>query len=128
MPVFDGVHDHSHPAPLPPPVRVSWSRERAWHKEEVIIAVRTAFVPDGAPLELAICATNGGQVTEIDKLTGLAIRGNMLDRNYVIDWKDKNIPAGSRDFIVRAHLTDPDVTSPDSDVLMVDLVPPALSY
>jgi hypothetical protein len=116
-------HNTTIVAKIKPALRVAWMRTRAWHGEEVTIAVRTEMVKDGAKLKLEIYPKGNAVIDTIDNET---IDKNKKDKKYKIDWKDKTLPQGVSEFLVKATLTD-FALSADSDPLVVDLVPPAFS-
>jgi hypothetical protein len=108
-------------------VRTSWSRGRAWHKDEVTICVRARYVPDGAPVLLSILPKEHEDVF-LHVVTG-NIRGGALDYNYKVDWKDNPYLAPcAGEFKVQTRLDEQNLVEFDSNVLTVDLTPPVFSY
>ena len=128
MPLHEHEDDHdTHiKAELKPTVLVEWDRTRAWHGEKIDISVRTTLVPDGSVVDLKIFTTD--EQTEVDEIKGLKVTGSKADHKYTIKWKEKVIPDGKRDFVVKAFVIDPKAESPLSGKLYVDLVPPPFSF
>ncbi len=124
MPQFETDHDVPKVGQISRKLRVEWSKRRAWHGEHVAIHVRSENIEDGLAVELTIQGTDG---TEVAKINAGTLAGNKLDHDYTIDWKAKVLPAGLTRFVVVAATKAPDLTSPESLGLEVDLAPPIFS-
>jgi len=111
--------------PLTPELRVSWSQVRCWHGETVTISVRSSYVKDGGIIDLNIYAV--GHLAAVDTVAALTLNGNSLDHAYTVDWKTKVVPAGATHFTVVATLQNPNIVSPASDPMGVDLIIPVFS-
>ena len=123
MPKFEGDHNKKIPGKIKRTVRVAWLRARAWHGEEVTIAVRTTHVKNDAKVELKIFDEDEG---DVDAVGDLKITDSKLDHKYTIDWKEKTLPADKYKFVVKA-IIDGKLTSESSPPLIVDLEPPFFS-
>lgn len=122
---FEQDHDHTTTIPLTPVLRVSWSRQRAWHGETVSIRVRSANVQPASVIELRIGPVGA---PAFDTVLALALNAGALDHNYVIDWRPPQaVPAGATDFVVVARLPAYNVDSAPSAPMQVDLSPPMFS-
>jgi hypothetical protein len=117
-------HNNLGPVQLPPVVRVSWSRSRAWHGETVTIHVRTSFVPDGALVDLEMTTSPGGAAVAV--VANQVINGGVLDHAYTLDWRALAAQT-SELYVVTARLTQFAIASPPSPPLAVDVVPPLFS-
>lgn len=124
MPQFETDHDVPKAGQISRKLRVEWSKRRTWHGEQVTIRVRSENVEDGLAVEVTIQGTDG---TEVEKVNAGTLAGNKLDHAYTIQWKDKVLPAGLTQFVVVAATKTPDLTSPQSLPLHVDLAPPVFS-
>src|SRR6188472_3814051 len=118
-------HNHTMDCPLTPTLRVSWSKPRSWHGENVTISLRSQYVKDGGQVTLEILATND-RTTPVETLGPLTLNNNRLDHVYRIDWKTKPVPAGAVTFEVKAILANPNTVA-TSDPMAVDLVVPVFS-
>lgn len=123
--IWSQAHNQTMDCPLTPALRVSWSQARCWHGDTVNISVRSSYVKDGGIVDLAIFA-QGSQVA-LDTVAGLTINGNSLDHAYTVNWKNLAVPADASQFNVVATLRVPQVQSPPSDPISVDLVSPSFS-
>jgi hypothetical protein len=119
---FLNVHNNLIPGRVPPKLQVNWSAHRAWHGDTVKILVRTEHVKDGTTIKLEI-KTKGQSIDSFDKEK---INSNALDKDYLIDWKKKKLPAGAGDFVITGTIKDLNITA-TSPALTVDLAPPAFS-
>ncbi len=126
MGIFEGEHEQSHERQIMRVVRVFWSVDRAWHGDEVTLSVRTENVADGTTCELRIVPRSKPEAP-VDKVTGVSITGSKLDHKYTIDWKTKPVPKGASEFVFKAKVG-PKLESELSDVLVVELSPPAFSF
>jgi hypothetical protein len=106
-------------------IRVFWSRERCWNSDIVKIYVRTSLAADGEKVELKIFPAD--DQSKAVTIPNLAVADNKVDYFYKMDWKGKGLPAKTTEFIVTARLKDLNITSPWSDPLTVDLLPPLFS-
>jgi hypothetical protein len=120
-------HNNTRTDQIAPVLRVSWSKKRSWHGDQVTIRVRSSYVLDGSNVNLEISAV--GHVPAIATVANQPINANTLDHVYTIDWKAIVLPAGASQFEVKAVLQAPApvVTSPASEALFVDLEAPIFS-
>jgi hypothetical protein len=70
------------------PIRAFWSKPRAWHGDDVVLHVETAYLPDDTPFEIAIFEAGAGDGDEpIDVLDkGLKLTKNRAAVPYTIKW------------------------------------------
>jgi hypothetical protein len=123
---FAGPHDNAVPAPVVPTIQVSWSQPRAWHGDTVKLRVQMGFVRPGFTLQLHIYIQ--GNPAAFDGPIALPITGSEMEHPYTIDWRTKNIPAGTRAFVATASVVElNNLTSANSPALLVDLFNPIFS-
>lgn len=126
MPDYESLQDNKIVGRVTPVVLAKWSRSRAWHGDTVNISVRTCQVPDGASVTVKILAKADNSL--VDTVSGLSISGSKVDQDYTIQWKTKPVSADKHEFVLKAFIDSPKVESALSPSLLVDLVPPVLSF
>ena len=122
---FEDNCDRVVPAALTESVVVSWAKPRCWHGDTVIIRVRSERVADGSNIQLQIFAQGAG--AHFHQLPNQQIANNQLDFNYKLDWKTLLAPPYPTQVQVRATVVELALTSPLSEVMDVDLIPPVFS-
>jgi hypothetical protein len=75
------------------PVRAWWSRERAWHGDDVVLHVETAYLPDHTPFRAFVFEAGAGEGDDpIDEVKGpLELVKNRAAVKYTIRWDSETL-------------------------------------
>jgi hypothetical protein len=71
------------------PLRAWWSQPRAWHGEDLVLHVETAYLPDNTPFAVRIYEANVSPFDEdayVDEKDGGQLVGNRAAVPYSLKW------------------------------------------
>ncbi|HEY3815980.1 MAG TPA: hypothetical protein VGL81_02360 [Polyangiaceae bacterium] len=110
------------------PVRAWWSRARAWHGDDIVMNVETAYLPDHTAFALRILAADVDPGAEpVDEKSGLSLVNNRCAVPYKIQWDEstlgKKIAVGARCLFFFEVAVDAPAVFGRSNLLYVHLHP-----